>query len=192
MTEATDPDWVPVMKRAAGIITDHGGATSHAAIVSRELGLLRWSVPSAPLRCCAMDRRSRCPAPRARRATSTKDGFRLEVVEVEIGNLPDTRTAMMVNVASPAAAFRWWRLPTKGIGLARMEFIISSLIHPMALVHFEAIRDAAARREIENLTRGYVDKSDYFVDVLARGNLQDRGAVASAPGHCSFERLQVE
>ena len=80
---------------------------------------------------------------------------------------------MMVNIASPAAAFRWWRLPAKGIGLARMEFIINNIIkiHPMALVHFdERRRIGVARRQIEALTRGYAGQARaYFVDTLARG-----------------------
>ncbi|MDF2973148.1 MAG: phosphoenolpyruvate synthase, partial [Microvirga sp.] len=171
VTEATDPDWVPVMKRAAGIITDHGGATSHAAIVSRELGLPAVVGTQRATEMLRDGQEITMSCAEGEEGYVYDGRLPFEVVEVEIGDLPDTRTAMMVNVASPAAAFRWWRLPTKGIGLARMEFIITSLIkiHPMALVHFEAVRDAAARREIENLTRGYLDKSDYFVDVLARG-----------------------
>ena len=76
-----------------------------------------------------------------------------------------------MNIASPAAAFRWWRLPCRGIGLARMEFIINNLIkiHPMALVHYDQLEDAAARRQIRELTRLYQDKTEYFVDKLAQG-----------------------
>jgi pyruvate, water dikinase len=77
----------------------------------------------------------------------------------------------MMNIASPAAAFRWWRLPCEGIGLARMEFIINNIIkvHPMALVRFDGLQDDQVRRRIEELTRGYADKTEYFVDHLARG-----------------------
>ena len=78
---------------------------------------------------------------------------------------------MMVNIASPAAAFRWWRLPAKGVGLARLEFIVSNFVrvHPMALLQPERVQDAGQRREIEELTRGYADPGDYFVDTLALG-----------------------
>ena len=78
---------------------------------------------------------------------------------------------MMINIGSPAAAFQWWRLPTRGVGLARMEFIISNIIkiHPMALVRYDELRDRNTRRQIEGLTQGYADKRDYVVDVLARG-----------------------
>jgi pyruvate,water dikinase len=77
----------------------------------------------------------------------------------------------MMNIASPAAAFRWWRLPCRGIGLARMEFIISGIIkaHPMALVHYDQLQDQAAKQQILELTRNYADKTEYFVDQLARG-----------------------
>ena len=77
----------------------------------------------------------------------------------------------MINLADPTAAFRWWRLPTDGVGLARMEFIIGSIIqiHPMALVHYRELRDRSARRRIAELTRAYADKTAYFVDTLARG-----------------------
>ena len=80
-------------------------------------------------------------------------------------------TLMGMWMASPAAAFRWWRLPAKGVGLARMEFIISAVIkaHPMALVRFDTLQDGAARQQIEALTRGFADKPAYFVDTLARG-----------------------
>jgi pyruvate,water dikinase len=171
VTEMTDPDWVPVMKRAAGVVTDHGGSTSHAAIVSRELGVpavvgtgkgseVLRDGQAITLSCAEGDQghvyEGRLP---------------FETVEVNLDDLPETRTAMMVNIASPGAAFQWWRLPTQGVGLARMEFIIANMIkiHPMALVHPERVEDRAARREIEALTRGYGDKTLYFVDALARG-----------------------
>ncbi|MBC7141331.1 MAG: phosphoenolpyruvate synthase, partial [Rhodobacteraceae bacterium] len=171
VTGMTDPDWVPIMKRAAGIITDHGGTTSHAAIVSRELGVpaivgtghgteqLRDG-QEITLSCAEGDQ------------GVVYDGILpFEATEVDLSDLPETRTAMMVNIASPAAAFRWWRLPAKGVGLARMEFIINNLIkiHPMALVHPERVEDPAVRREIRDLTRGYDDPKEYFVETLALG-----------------------
>ena len=176
VTEATDPDWVPIMKRAAAIVTDHGGATSHAAIISRELGL-----PAV----VGTGRGTDVLRDRQEVTVSCAEGdeghvyegcLAFETAEVDLGGLPETRTAMMVNIASPAAAFRWWRLPTRGIGLARMEFIISSLIkiHPMALVRFDAVEDRDARRKIEALTRGYADKADYFVEGSPAGSPRSR------------------
>lgn len=85
--------------------------------------------------------------------------------------MPETDTDIMMNLASPAAAFRWWRLPADGIGLARMEFIVNNIIniHPMALVHFDDLEDEEAREQIRELTAGFADKSEYFVGHLARG-----------------------
>ncbi|MEJ2025881.1 MAG: phosphoenolpyruvate synthase, partial [Deltaproteobacteria bacterium] len=97
--------------------------------------------------------------------------LRYEEHEVNLEVTPKTRTHIMMNIASPAAAFRWWRLPCEGIGLARMEFIINNIIkiHPMALVRFGSLQDTEAKKTIETLTRGYQDKTEYFVDHLARG-----------------------
>jgi pyruvate,water dikinase len=171
VTEMTDPDWVPIMKRARGIITDYGGRTSHAAIVSRELGIpaivgtseateLLQAGQAVTLSCAEGDK------------GYVYDGLlAFEVAEVHVEDIPETRTRIMLNMASPEAAFRWWRLPCAGVGLARMEFIINNAIkiHPMALVHVETLKEKAVRRQIQELTRGYEDKTTYFVDHLARG-----------------------
>jgi pyruvate,water dikinase len=171
VTEMTDPDWVPLMKRASGIVTDHGGSTSHAAIVSRELGVpavvgtgnatevLSDGLPIT-LSCAEGDQ-----------GHVYQGTLAFETEDVDVGTLPPTRTAVMVNIASPAAAFQWWRLPAQGVGLARMEFIISNLIkiHPMALVHPERVTSRGDLRQIHELTRGYGDPKDYFVETLALG-----------------------
>jgi len=97
-----------------------------------------------------------------------------EEYEEDLSSIPETRTRIMMNIANPAAAFRWWRLPINGIGLARMEFIINNVIkiHPMALVRFDSLKDKAAVQQIEEMTRGYSDKTAYFVDYLSRGIAQ--------------------
>lgn len=183
VTSTTDPDWVPIMKRAAAIVTDHGGRTSHAAIVSRELGLpavVGTGNASSLLHdeqtvtvCCA----------------EGDEGFVYDgaldytVEDLDVGDVPDTRTHVMLNLANPAAAFRWWRLPADGVGLARMEFVINGhiKIHPMALVRFDTLKDEAAKAEIAAMTAGYDDKTDYFVDRLARGLARLASAVHPAP-----------
>jgi pyruvate, water dikinase len=171
VTDTTDPDWVPIMKKAAGLITNRGGTTSHAAIVSRELGL-----PAIVGTGCGTDvLRDGQPitlsCAEGEQGSVYEGKLAFETLNINLADVPQTRTAMMVNIASPTAAFRWWRLPAKGIGLARMEFIINNIIriHPMALVRFAALKDPLARREIQKLTRGYPDKTAYFVDTLARG-----------------------
>lgn len=171
VTSMTDPDWVPIMKRAAGIITDFGGRTCHAAIVSRELGVpavvgtgeatdVLLDGQTVTLSCAEGD-----------------EGYIYEGAleytehEIDLSNVPQTETQVMLNIGEPAAAMRWWKLPVQGIGLARMEFIINNIIkiHPMALVKFDELEDRAVRREIERMTRGYADKTDYFVELLAHG-----------------------
>ncbi len=171
VTEATDPDWVPIMKRAAGIVTDQGGPTSHAAIVSRELGLpavVGTRTATATLRDGQAVTLSCAEGDQGHVYEGTLD---FSVADIDLAGLPQTRTKMMLNLANPAAALRWWRLPSAGVGLARMEFIINAhiRIHPMALVHFDRVQDPAARKEIETLTRGFADKTEFFVDRLARG-----------------------
>ncbi|MEQ9640560.1 MAG: phosphoenolpyruvate synthase [Alphaproteobacteria bacterium] len=171
VTATTDPDWVPIMKRAAAIVTDHGGRTSHAAIVSRELGLPAV-VGTGNATQVLHDEQSVTVS-----CAEGEDGFIYEgiadvvVDQLGLDDVPVTRTKVMFNLANPAAAFRWWRLPADGVGLVRMEFVINNHIkaHPLALLGFETLQDAAAKRAIEDLTVGYPDKVEYFVDRLSRG-----------------------
>ncbi|MDH6236187.1 phosphoenolpyruvate synthase [Cryobacterium sp. CG_9.6] len=171
VTEMTDPDWVPIMTRAAGIVTEHGGPTSHAAIVSRELGVpavVGTGNATEVLRDGQLITLSCAEGDEG----YVYDGqLAFETENVDLGALPKTRTKVMVNIASPAAAFTWWRLPADGVGLARMEFIINNLIkiHPMALVHPELITDPVAAEQIRVLTRGHVNPMEYFVQTLALG-----------------------
>lgn len=171
VTEQTDPDWVPIMKKAAGIVTDHGGRTSHAAIVSRELGIpavvgtgnateLLQDGQEVTLSCAEGDE-----------GHIYEGLLEYDEEEIDLSHIESTDTRIMINIASPAGAMRWWRLPVQGVGLARMEYIINNIIkiHPMALVEFDELEDEEARREIEQLTVRYEDKSSYFVDHLAWG-----------------------
>ncbi|HEY9011122.1 MAG TPA: phosphoenolpyruvate synthase, partial [Devosia sp.] len=171
VTSTTDPDWVPIMKRAAAIVTDHGGRTSHAAIVSRELGLpaivgtghateLLHSGQSITVSCA-----------------EGEEGHIYEGVaefqarEVDVSRMSPTSVQVMLNLANPSAAYRWWRLPADGVGLARMEFVIANSVrvHPMALLHPEKVKDDETRKQIAQLTGAYPTPSDYFVDKLSRG-----------------------
>ena len=174
VTEMTDPDWVPAMRRAAAVVTDSGGRTCHAAIVSRELG-----IPAV----VGTDEATSKLEDGATVTVSCAEGEEGHVYdgeldyseeEIDLDDVPETRTEILMNIASPAAASRWWSLPCKGIGLARMEFIVNNTIriHPMALIHFDELEDDDTRQQIEELTRGYDDKSEYFVDHLARGIAQ--------------------
>ena len=171
VTEMTDPDWVPVMKRVAGIVTDFGGRTCHAAIVSRELGIPAI-VGTGDGTQVLKDRQAvTISCAEGDQGYVYAGTLEYEAIAVNLADVPDTQTHIMMNIASPAAAFNWWQLPAKGIGLARMEFVINNLIkiHPMALVHYDQLRDRQAWKTIRDMTKGYKDKRHYFVDRLARG-----------------------
>ncbi len=166
----TDPDWVPIMRRAAGIVTDHGGSTSHAAIVSRELGVPAVIGTGDATRVLADGQAITLSCAGGDQGLVYDGLLDFAKEAVDLAALPETRTQVMVNIADPAAAFQWWQLPAKGVGLARMEFIVNNLIkvHPMALIHPERV-DAEANRAIAELTRDYASPAEFFVDVLARG-----------------------
>lgn len=171
VTEMTDPDWVPIMKRAAGIITDHGGTTSHAAIVSRELGVPAIVGTARGTELLHDGDELTLSCAEGEQGVIYDGVLPFETAEVDLTTIPPTHTAMMVNLASPGNALRWWRLPAQGVGLARIEFIVSNSIrvHPMALLEPQRVADPSVRREIETLTRGYENPADFFVDTLARG-----------------------
>ena len=171
VTGTTNPDWVPIMKRAAAIVTDRGGRTSHAAIVSRELGLpaivgtgdatqVLHDGQEVTVSCAEGDQ------------GFVYEGI-AEVAEeaVDVAAIPATHTEVMLNLANPAGAYRWWRMPADGVGLARMEFVIANQVrvHPMALVHFDTLKDEDAKAAIADLAQGYRPRTDYFVDQLALG-----------------------
>ena len=171
VAESTDPDWVPIMRRAAAIVTDHGGRTSHAAIVSRELGLpaIVGTGNASHLLHDGQEITVSCAEGETGAIYSGLGEY--ETADLDLEAIPATRTKVMLNMANPAAAFRWWRLPADGVGLARMEFVIGNHIkvHPNALLQFDTLKDEKAKEQIAELTRGYPDKAEYFVDRLARG-----------------------
>jgi pyruvate,water dikinase len=182
VTSATSPDWVGLMRRAAAIVTDLGGRTSHAAIVSRELGVpavVGTGDATARIESGTVVTVS-CAEGREGRVYAGKLAF--EVREARLDEIPQTRTKVMMNLAIPDAAFRWWQLPVDGVGLARIEFIISEEIraHPMALLHPERV-DGDARQSLRELTRGYTTGAEYFVDRLAQGIAQIAAAQYPKP-----------
>lgn len=171
VTDKTDPDWEPIMKRAAAIVTNRGGRTCHAAIVSRELG-----VPAIVGTECGTERLVDGAAVTVSCAEGNTghvyDGRLPFTVETtDLAGMPRPRTKIMINVGNPDEAFGLSFLPTDGVGLARMEFIISNHIrvHPMALVEFSRLQDSPNKAEIARITSGYDDKPQFFVDRLAEG-----------------------
>jgi pyruvate,water dikinase len=171
VTGMTDPDWVPIMKRAAGIITDYGGRTCHAAIVSRELGVPAIVGTGEATHVLEDGQMITLSCAEGDTGFVYVGVLPYDAIEVNLDDVPETLTQIMMNIGEPGAAFAWWKLPVEGIGLARMEFIINDIIkiHPMALVRYDELEDKKLRREISQLTRGYKDKTEYFVDHLAQG-----------------------
>jgi pyruvate,water dikinase len=171
VTSITDPDWVPIMKRAAAIVTDHGGRTSHAAIVSRELGLPAV-VGTGTATHDLHDGQDLTVSCVEGSTGKIFDGIgTIETEDLSLDDIPETETRVMLNLADPGAASRWWRLPADGVGLARMEFLISNAIraHPLALLDRDRLSDEALCAAIDDLAKGFDDPADYFVKTLAMG-----------------------
>jgi len=171
VTDMTDPDWEPVMKRAAAVVTDRGGRTCHAAIVSRELGIPAIVGTGAGTTSIKTGEEITVSCAEGDEGFVYQGRLPIRVERTNLADLPRPRTHMMMNVANPAEAFSLSFLPNDGVGLARLEFIIGTHVraHPMALLRPGQIADLKQRREIERLTAGYADKGQYFVDRLAEG-----------------------
>ena len=171
VTDMTDPDWEPIMKKAAAIITNRGGRTCHAAIISRELGvpaIVGCGDATDKLRSGQIITIS-CAEGEVGYVYDGKLNYEVEVID--LSKIEKPKTQIKMNLGNPAIAFQTAGIPNDGIGLARMEFIISSFIqvHPLALIHFDELEDKKAKEMIAELTKGYDDKPQYFIDKLAYG-----------------------
>ncbi len=170
ITDMTDPDWVPVMKIASAIVTNRGGRTCHAAIISRELG-----IP-----CVVGTNNATEVIKSGKKITVACEGetgniyegiLKFKVNTTNVKNLKRPKSKIMMNLASPELAFESSFIPNDGVGLARLEFIINSYIqiHPLALLNYKNLEDPELIDKIDELTYGYKKKSDFFVDKLAQG-----------------------
>lgn len=167
----TDPDWEPVLRRAAAVVTDHGGRTCHAAIVSREIGIpcVVGAGDATHELETGRDVTVSCAESDEGRVYAGSLAFDREVID--LAALPVPPVPLMLNVANPEKAFATALLPSAGVGLARMEFIVSNWIgiHPMALLHPDRIEDEDARKEILGRVRDWSSPTEFFVDRLASG-----------------------
>lgn len=171
ITEITDPDWEPIMKIASAIITEKGGRTSHAAIVSRELG-----IPAVIGSGNATSKIKTGDVITVDTSSGSvgrvyKGVLKWEEHTYDVADIPEVKTKLCLNVGSPESAFVYSFLPNKGVGLAREEFIIAShiRIHPLALLNFSSLKSKPLKKKIEVLTAGYEDKATFYVDKLAQG-----------------------
>ena len=169
ITDMTDPDWEPIMKISSAIVTDKGGRTSHAAIVSRELGIPAVVGSESATRKIKTGQNITVD-------TSGSDGLvfdgilKFNIVEHDIKNIPKTRTKIMMNIATPDTAFEKSFLPNAGVGLAREEFIIASVIgiHPLALLNYKNLK-TDLKKKIDQKTKGWPNKAEFYVDNLSFG-----------------------
>jgi pyruvate,water dikinase len=171
VTDKTDPDWEPIMKKAAAIVTNRGGRTCHAAIVSRELGLPAIVGTGQGTEALKDGQMVTVSCAEGDEGFVYEGKLAFEVRRTDLKAFARPRTKVMMNVANPEEAFGLSFIPNDGVGLAREEFIISTYIkaHPMALIDYDRITDAETRARIDALTAGYTDKPRFFVDKLAQG-----------------------
>ena len=170
VTEITDPDWEPILKRASALITERGGRTSHAAIVSRELGIPAIVGAENARSVLGSGREVTVNCAEGETGLVYDGALAFAVDEVNMEDVPTIRTEVMVNLGDPASAYRTSMLPTAGIGLARMEFIFASHvgIHPMALIRPEAL-SPENKAEVARATAGYDDPTNFLVDRVSLG-----------------------
>ncbi|MEA5463935.1 phosphoenolpyruvate synthase [Leptothoe sp. PORK10 BA2] len=171
VTERTDPDWEPIMKRASAIVTNQGGRTCHAAIIAREMGIpavVGCGDATAKLATGQLVTVSCAEGEEGLVYPALLD---FEIEETKLGELPPTQTQILMNVGNPAEAFGLAAIPCDGVGLARLEFIIANQIkvHPLALLRYDELEDGEEKRAIAAQTALYPNKPDFFVDQLAQG-----------------------
>jgi pyruvate, water dikinase len=170
VTEITDPDWEPIMKKAAAIVTERGGRTSHAAIVARELGVPAVVGTGNAVKMIPDGNFVTISTIEGETGRIYEGALDYTVESVDLSKLETPKTNMMVNMGNPELAFRTALLPVTGVGLARMEFIFASwvAVHPLALTRYDTL-PITIKRKVDELTKGYDNKTDYFIDKLAQG-----------------------
>ncbi len=171
ITEMTDPDWVPIMRIASAIVTNRGGRTSHAAIVSRELGLPCLVGTNNATQAVKNGQKVTVSCAEGEHGYVYEGYLKYAVEKINVEHVPKPKTMVMMNIGNPDEAFELSFLPNDGVGLAREEFIVTDFVkvHPMALVKFNEIKDEKVRSQIEDITAGYKDKKQFFVEKLAHG-----------------------
>jgi pyruvate, water dikinase len=171
VTDKTDPDWEPIMKNAAAIVTNRGGRTCHAAIVSRELGLPAIVGSGDATEILKDEQAVTVSCAEGDVGFVYEGALPFEVERVTLEELTRPKTKVMMNVGNPQEAFSLSFIPNDGVGLARLEFIINASIkiHPLALLEYHNLSDSKIKAEIQKLTSTYADKPQFFIDTLAQG-----------------------
>ncbi|HEY9129504.1 MAG TPA: phosphoenolpyruvate synthase [Sulfurovum sp.] len=182
VAETTSPDWEPVMKIASAIVTNSGGRTCHAAIVSRELGIPAIVGAENAVELLKDGQEITVSCAEGETGLVHEGILDFDIIVTDVSSIPKTRTKIMMNLGNPDMAFSLSSLPVDGIGLARMEFIINTAIkaHPMALIHPEKV-DEPTRKELDQLTQAFDDKESFFVKMLSEGVASIASAVYPNP-----------
>jgi pyruvate,water dikinase len=171
VTDMTDPDWEPIMKIASAIVTNRGGRTCHAAIISRELGIPCIVGTLSATSALKTGKDATVDCSKGARGKVYDGATKFEVKETNIKDMGRPKTKIMMNVGNPEQAFEESFIPNDGVGLAREEFIINSYIqiHPKALLFPDKVKDPSTKKKIKELTAAYKDKTQFYVDKLAEG-----------------------
>jgi len=171
VTDMTDPDWEPIMKIASAIVTDKGGRTCHAAIISRELGIPCVVGTEVASKTLKSGMKVTVDCAEGDKGHVYEGILKFKINTTNIKNMTKPKTKVMMNIGSPDIAFSTSFIPNEGVGLARIEFIINNAIkaHPLALMAYPKLKDKKALKEIENITTGYKDKKQFFIDKLSEG-----------------------
>jgi pyruvate,water dikinase len=171
VTDKTDPDWEPILKKASAIVTNQGGRTCHAAIIAREMGIPAIVGCGNATTVLKSGQEVTISCAEGEEGRVYQGLLPFEVKEVALENLPRTRTKILMNVGNPSEAFSLAAIPNDGVGLTRLEFIIANQIqvHPLALIHYDELEDESVKAKIGELTTLYEDKPQYFVEKLAQG-----------------------
>ncbi len=171
VTEMTDPDWEPIMKMASAIVTNRGGRTCHAAIISRELGIpcVVGTISATEKIKTGQDITVDCSEGDEGKVYDGLLDFDIHTLDLE--SMEQPKTHVMINIGDPSQAFDLSFVPNEGVGLAREEFIVNSsiVVHPLALINYGTLKDASVKKKIDEITHGYSDKPKFFVDRLAEG-----------------------
>ncbi len=170
VTDMTDPNWEPVMKRAAAIVTNRGGRTCHAAIIARELGIPAIVGTGDGTTKLEEDEPVTVSCAEGDTGYVYRGVLEFDVTRADVGKLPELPAKIMMNVGNPELAFEFAQIPNGGVGLARLEFVINNVIgvHPKAILDIEHVRESL-REEITRRARGYASPEDFFVDKLVEG-----------------------
>ncbi len=171
VTEMTDPDWEPIMKIASAIVTEKGGRTCHAAIISRELGIPCIVGTNDATKKLKTGDKITASCAEGENGYVYEGILKYSIKTHDLKSIPRTKTKIMMNIGNPESAFEQSFIPNDGVGLAREEFIINShiKIHPKALIEFDKLKDKKVIKQIEEITIGYKDKKQFFIDKLAEG-----------------------